>query len=226
VPFFAIAALFVAGFILSILFAPKPKIENAKASQLSDFQFPRSQEGDPVPRIYGTVKTKGVNTIGQCNFKAIPIKKKVKTGLFSSKKQTIGYKYQVGLDLAVTLGPCVVYRRMWYGNHLIWAGCLYADPCGANRININLPELLGGQDKNGGISGWIALYPGSFDQTQSAYLQANLTKPNPGDQVTSYPGIAHMVFEDFYWGNSPSIEPISVEVSFFTNGLILTADAT
>jgi hypothetical protein len=31
-----------------------------------------------------------------------------------------------------------------------------------------------------------------------------------------------MVFEDFYWGNSPSIEPISVEVSFFTNGLGLT----
>jgi hypothetical protein len=50
-PFFLIAALFVVGFIGALLLAPKPHIENAKAAQLSDFQFPRSDEGDPVPKI-------------------------------------------------------------------------------------------------------------------------------------------------------------------------------
>lgn len=219
-PFFFIA-LFVVGFILTAFFGPKAKVENAKAAQLSDFQFPRSEEGGPVPRIYGTVKTKGVNTIGQCKFQAVPIKKKVKTGLFSSKKVITGYKYLTGLDLAVCLGPCVVYRRMWYGNHLIWAGCLYGT-CNVERIEIDLPELLGGPDQNGGIGGSVSLYPGSFVQPQDAYLQANLTKPNVDDQVSSYPGIAHMIFEDFYWGNSPNIEAISVEVSYFTNSLELT----
>lgn len=217
--FFFFAAL-VVGLILSIFLAPKPKFEKAKAAQLSDFRFPRSEEGDPVPRIYGTVKTRGVNTIGQCNFKAVPIKKKMKTGLFSSKKVVVGYQYHCGIDLAVCLGPGVVFRRMWYGNHLIWAGCLYDEIC-YTRWWINLPELLGGPDKNGGISGWVGLHCGNFDQVQDPYLQANLTKLESDDQVPAYPGIAHMVFEDFWWGNSPSIETISVEVAYFTNALNL-----
>jgi hypothetical protein len=226
-PFFLIAALFVVGFIGALLLAPKPHIENAKAAQLSDFQFPRSDEGDPVPKIYGTVKSKGVNTIGQCNFKAVPIKKKVKTGLFSSKKQTVGYKYYTGLNLAVCLGPGIVYRRLWYGNHLIWAGCLYEGGC-VTREFIDLPELLGGDDNsdgsgsNGGIKGWVAFYCGAFDQPANDYLQANLTKVNADDVCSAMPGISHMVFEDFYWGNSPNIQTISVEVSQFSNGLGLS----
>ncbi len=218
--FFFFAALII-GLVLSLFLAPKPKLENAKAAALSDFQFPRSKEGDPVPRVYGTVRIKGVNTIGLCKFRTMRIRKKVKTGMFSSKKQTIGYKYYATLDLSVALGPGIVYRRMWYGDHLVWAGCLYEGDC-VTSMNINLPELLGGKDKNGGIAGDVTLYCGSFDQPTDAYLQANMTLPNPDDVFPAYPGIAHMVFEDFYWGNSPNIEPINVEVAYFNNSLGLT----
>lgn len=204
---------FLVGFLLTAFFGPKPKIENAKAASLSDFNFPRADEGDPVPRWYGTNKFKGSNTIWQGDFESKAITKKVKTGLFSSKRQTIGYKYYVGLDLAVCLGPGFVFKRLWLGKYEIWNGCLFAGNC-QNIIDINLPELFGGQDKNGGVAGQIALYCGDYDQVQDSYLISKID-----NDVPAYVGVAHMVFRKFYWGNSANIEPVYVEGSYFTNSL-------
>ncbi len=211
---FFFAALFVAGFILTAFFGPKPKIENARASSLNDFSFPRAKEGDPVPRIYGTVKFQSPNTIYMGDFKTEAIKKKVKTGPFSSKKQTIGFKYFLGLDLAVCLGPKFTFRKMWYGKNLIWTGCIWSE-C-VNRFNINLPEILGGKDRNGGLQGYVTFYCGDFNQPQDPYLISRID-----ENVPAYVGVAHIVFEQFYFGNSPSIEAISIEGSLFTNSLEL-----
>jgi hypothetical protein len=206
-----IVAIVVALVILAVVLAPKPKIDNAKASPFSDFNFPRSKEGDPVPRLYGTVKVKSPNTIYAGDFKAVAIKKKQKTGLFSSKKVTIGYKYYVGMDLCVALGPDVKYRKMWLGKDLIWTGCL--TDC-VNTANIDLPNLYGGPDKNGGVGGTITFYCGDFDQPQDAYLASKL-----GADVPRYQGFAHIVFHQFYWGNSTQIQPVYVEVSHHSDSL-------
>lgn len=210
--FFLLVALFVGSFILSSVFAPKPKIENARASALSDFNFPRANEGSPVPRIYGTVKTKGPNAIYTGDFEAKPVTKKVKTGLFSSKKQIVGYNYKIGLDLAVALGPCVIFRRMFFGTHEVWNGCL--TDCASHQVTINLPDLFGGADQNGGVGGKVSFYPGNFNQGQNAYLVSKL-----GANVPAYVGVAHVVFEHFWFGNSTNIEPVSFEVQHFSNSL-------
>lgn len=212
---FFFIALFAVGFILSAFLMPKMKIENAQAAGLDDFSFPRSKEGDPVPRFYGTLKHESPNTISINGFKAEPIKKKVKTGLFSSKKVTTGYKYYLTVDLAWALGPGVVYRRMWFGNNLVWAGCLYDGDC-LNVIPINLPELYGGSEdgKRGGIKGQVAMYCGSFDQLPDPHLVSTLDPDVPG-----YVGIAHMVFRDFWWGNSPSIDTVAVEAAYLVDTL-------
>ena len=207
--FFAIT--FLVGFLLTAFFGPKPKIENAKSASLGDFNFPRAAEGDPVPRWYGTNKFQGPNTIWQGDFRSKAITKKVKTGLFSSKKQTTGYQYFVGLDLAVCLGPNFTYRRIWAGKYELWNGCL--SEC-QNVLNINRPDLFGGADKNGGWTGNVALYCGAFDQPQDSYLISKI-----GADVPAYVGITHMVFRQCYWGNSPNIEPIYIEGSCFTNSL-------
>lgn len=204
---------FLVGFLLTSLFGPKPKIENAKAASLSDFNFPRADEGDPVPRWYGTNKFKGGNTIWVGDFQTVPITKKVKTGLFSSKRQTIGYKYYVGLDLAVALGPNFTFKRIWAGKYELWNGCLFDSGC-ENVIHIDRPELFGGQDKNGGWVGDIALYCGSFDQSQDSYLISKID-----NNVPAYNGVAHMVLRKCYLGNSASIEPLYVEGSLFSNSL-------
>jgi hypothetical protein len=204
-------ALFVASIVISLVLAPKPKLTNAKAGKLNEFQFPKADYGSPVTRIYGTVKFKAPNTIWSGDFKAVPIKKKVKTGLFSSKKQTIGYKYYVGFDLAVCLGPGFTFRRLWSGTNELWNGCLEA--C-VNVVTIDLPNLYGGEEKNGGFKGDIAFYCGDFDQPRDDYL-AQKVSPN----VPAYVGIAHMVFRGCYVGNSTSIPPIFVEGSCFSNSL-------
>lgn len=210
-----LAVLFVASFVLTAFLAPKVKLENAKASTLDDFSFPRSEEGDAVPRFYGTLRMKSPNTISLSGFRAVPIKKKVKTGILSSKKIITGYKYYATIDLAWALGPDVVYRKMWFGEDLVWAGCLYTEGC-VNEITLNLPELYGGsKDGNrGGIAGTVSMYCGAFDQPRNAYLEANLD-PN----VPAYVGIAHTVFEDFWWGNTPQIDAVSMEMVYAPNAL-------
>ncbi len=204
-------AVVAATFVLGILLAPKVKTENAKASGLGDFNFPRSKEGDPVGLLFGTVKLKSPNTIFAGDFEARPIKKKQKTGLFSSKKVIVGYQYFIGLALCFCLGPGVRFRRMWLGKDEIWNGCL--NTC-ENEITIDLPDLYGGKDRNGGIGGKFRLYCGNYDQNRDTYL-ASKTDAN----VSAYRGFAYIVFEKFWWGNSAQIQPVYVEAQRFTNDL-------
>lgn len=209
--FFLIAA-FVVGLVVSLVAAPKTKLQNAESGKLNDFSFPRADYGSPVPRWYGTAKFKAPNTIWSGDFKAEPIKKKVKTGLFSSKKQITGYKYKVGFDLAVALGPNFKFRRLWAGKYELWNGCMSDNEM---SIDINLPELFGGQDRgSGGFVGRVTLYDGSFKQTRNAYL-ARVVDPN----IPAYVGVAHMVFEQPYIGNQTTLQPIYVEGSCFTDSL-------
>lgn len=212
---FFFIAMFVAGFILQAFLSPKMKVENAKASGLDDFEFPRSDEGDPVGRFWGTLKLSAPNTIGLAGFKTVPIKKKVKTGLFSSKKVITGYKYYATVNLAWALGPDVVYRKMWFGDHLVWTGCLFGEGC-ENEITLSLPELYGGSEdgKRGGIGGVVAMYCGSFTQSRDAVLAAQVSA-----DVPAYRGTAHMVFRDFWWGNNASVDAVAVEAAHFTNTL-------
>lgn len=205
---FAIALL-AGAFIAVALLAPKPKIENARASGLADFAFPRADAGDPVGIVKGTVRLRSPNTIWTGAFKAEAITKKVKTGLFSSKRQTVGYKYFIGMNLALCLGPNVKIKRIWFGKYVVYTGDL-----AGGTININLPELYGGQDKNGGVAGTVAFYHGDFDQLQDSYLVSKI-----GANVPAYVGVAHLVFRDFYFGNSPNIEAINVEAQCFTDTL-------
>lgn len=219
---FFFAALFFASFLLSALLAPKPKIENAKASSLSDFNFPRAKEGDPIPRGYGTWKSRGPNTIHNLDFEAEPIKEKVKTGLFSSKTIIKGYKYKIGLALAVALGECVTFRRMWFGKDEVWNDCIPGCQVEPEIATLDMPELYGGKDRNGGIGGTIAFYSGSFDQEPDEYLVSKIeTEAEDTNRVPAYVGIAYAVFRHFYFGNSSSIEAVSFELQHFSNSLSL-----
>lgn len=212
---FAIALL-AGAFIVTALLAPKAKVENARAGTLADFTFPRSSEGDPVGLLWGTVRLRSPNTIWTGNFQSKAITKKVKTGLFSSKRQTVGYQYRIGMDLALVLGPGVAIKKIWFGKTVAWSGYL----AGEGTINLDLPEFFGGEEKNGGIGGTIAFYGGALTQTQDPYLVAQI-----GAGVPRYNGVCHAVFRDFWLGNSTSIEAINFEAQCFTNTLGLGAKA-
>lgn len=98
-------ALFAVSFIAVALLAPKPEIEDARAQDLDPNSFPRATEDSPVPLVLGCVRQRAPNTLWYGGFRAEAQKERVKTGIFSSKKVTTGYKYYLTFDLGICLGP-------------------------------------------------------------------------------------------------------------------------
>lgn len=203
------AIIFIGLFIAALAFAPKPKVENARAGNLSEFRFPRSAEGHPLPLGYGTFRLRAPNTLWYGDYKAVAIREKVKTGMFSSKKVTVGYKYYLGIDLALVLGPGVVLKKIWAGKHLAWSGT-----AASGDITINKPSLFGGKTGRGGLKGTATFYPGNYSQARDAYL-AEKCDPN----VPGYCGLAHIVFKSFYVGNSTNPEAFNFELQYLPTAL-------
>lgn len=119
-PWFLWALFAVVAVLGLVALLPKPDIEGARPSKLGDMQFPRANEGDPIPIIYGRVKVRSPNTLWYGDFITERITEKVKTGLFSSKRVTTGYRYYVGMALGLCLGENVKLTRIWAGTTLIW----------------------------------------------------------------------------------------------------------
>lgn len=203
-------AYFIAAVVVFSLLMPKPQTENARPGKLGDLTFPRAKEGDPVALVWGTVRLRSPNTIWYGDFKAIPIQQKVKTGMFSSKKVTVGYKYYLGMDLALCLGPGVSLLRFWAGKDLVWSGTLSSE----SDLTIDRPNLFGGEERGGGLQGTMTFYPGSFSQSRDPYLAARCD-PN----VPRYGGICHLVFKNFYIGTQLSLRSFNFEVQRLTNSL-------
>lgn len=203
--------------LLLVLMAPKPKIENARAANLGDFQFPRSKEGDPVMWFLGTVRAKSPVSLWYGDYVPVPIKKKQKTGLFSSKKVTVGYKYHIGLDLCWGLGGehTVVLRKLWSDKYVFWSGTQSA----AGTLNVNLPNLFGGEEQRGGMIGSIDFYPGSFTETRNTYLAQKADPDVPayiGQCRTVFRGSASTQSSGFYFGTTTSVNAISAELSRYS----------
>jgi Putative phage tail protein len=201
------AIMFAISLLLSVLLAPKPNIENARKSNLGDFQVPRASEGDPLGMIWGTVKSKSPNTIWYGNLNTGAIKKKIKTSPFTSKKVITGYRYYLGLNLALAHGPGIKLSKIWAGTDLAWSS---SPGISAGDFVINQPEIFGGDEKGGGLQGTVTFYDGSFTQGRDGYLSANVDP-----DVPAYVGVAHLVFKDFYIGTSESLDFFSFELSRF-----------
>lgn len=203
--------------LLLVLAAPKPKVENARAANLGDFDFPRSKEGDPVGWFRGTVRLRSPNSLWYGDYTPVPIKKKQKTGLFSSKKVTVGYKYHIGLDLCWALGGAqtIILRKLWSDKYVFWQGTQSA----AGTLNVNLPNLFGGEEQRGGMVGSIEFYPGSFNEIRSAYLAAKADPDVPayiGQCRTVFKGSASTLASGFYFGTTTNINAINAEMSCYS----------
>jgi hypothetical protein len=213
-PWFLIAALIVGLAGLFVLMQPKVKIENARASGLNDLQFPRAAENAPIPPIFGRVRNKGPNTLWVGDFEPRPIKKKVSTGLFTSKKQIVGYEYFVGIQLGLGMGPCALHT-IWSDKEILWEGTANVD---GQALVINKPDIYGGKEKGGGFIGTIRFYTGGWTQPINAYLDSKIGAGN----VPAYRGTCYVVLEHCNIGESDQLRPLSFELSRYSNGLALT----
>lgn len=164
--FFFTLFLWVVAFVLSEVLRPKPKNENARPAALGDFSFPTATEGRVVPLVWGTVKISGPNVVWYGDLQAKAIKKKVKTGIFSSTTQLQGYKYYVGIQFALCRGIIDHLMTIWVGDKVVFEGNL-----GEAATIIDQPTLFGGSGVgNGGIQGTFRFYRGTRSQAANAYL--------------------------------------------------------
>jgi len=188
----------MATFALSQLLTPKPEIEHAKAASLNDFNFPTATEGRIVPLGWGRDKISGPNVTWYGNLRVVPITKKVKTGMFSSKRVTVGYKYFVGFDVGICIGPATLHR-IWIGDELAWEGTQSSD----GPITIKTKDF----------DGVFYFYTGSTTQGVDSYL-AQFQNPCP-----AYRRVCHGVWRGGLVGETTNVKPWAFEVSRCPTGL-------
>lgn len=177
----------VIAIIISELFS-KPKLTNAKPAGMGDFSFPTASSSRCIPVVWGTQELKAPNMTWAGDFHAIPIEKKVKTGLFSSKNVTTGYEYYIGLQLALCLGgehPVDNVSRLRYGDKTAWRGTAL----NGNVYHVDARTLYGGRERGGGIEGHFRFYDGNTSQDRDAYLARY-----QGQNSNPHRGVAYVVW--------------------------------
>lgn len=195
-------------FVIQPLLAKKSTI---KGASLDDFDFPTATHGRVIPKLWGTCRIEGANVIWYGDYEKKAIKKS--SGIFGGS-QTVGYKYYVGMQMAICEGP-VILKKIWVGDDLVWSGTKSTE----DRFYIN----------GGGVKGYVSFYPGNTTQSVSTYLSTqqrdkrrllSLIPLSIGwtykaifqDPCPAYRGLAHVVFEHGYIGKTNSVKAWSFEV--------------
>ncbi len=207
--------LFIGSMVLTALLN-KPKIENARPSGLGDFQVPTATEGRVVPIFCGKVKLAGPNVIWYGDLQTQAINKK--SGGFlgiGAKKQTIGYRYYLGLQLAFSRGVVEGVDRIWMGDKVLRSGETAAD------VLVDLPQLFGGPEKGGGVKIHFKWYFGTGTQTADSYLANHQSPP------VAYSHTFHAVLTDgaggpAYIGEAAQVRNIAIEAFRYPNQLAVT----
>lgn len=220
-------ALTLVSFTVSALLAPKPDLEDARAADLGDFRVPTATEGRVLPLIWGTVVVDGPNVIWYGNLSTQSIKKKVKTGYFSSKRITIGFQYRLSMQFGLCHGVIDGISKIRYGKMFT----LYDGGLTKSDILIDLAGLFGGSGDQpgqaGGFQARIVVNDGS-QTTRDPHLVAILGS----DLLPSYEGTAHLVMKSLsgssdlgaYVGDTAQLREIEFVTSRFPDNLGLTGN--
>jgi hypothetical protein len=127
----------------------------------------------------------------------------------SGKKVTIGYKYYMGLHMGLCRGPINELVRIDVGDKTAWEG----SATGNTEFKIDKGGLFGGDKKEGGIVGPLALLMGAPDQPIHARLAAML-----GGLVPAFRGLCTVFFDGEVCAMSPYPKPWKFRVRRSTAG--------
>lgn len=116
-----------------------------------------------------------------------------------SKKQTIGYKYFLGVHMILCHGPIDSISRIEVDKKVAWLGLSTG-----GSITINQPTMFGGDEKEGGIQGTLDIEMGNSGQVQNSYLASIL-----GPIIPAYRSVVGVVLRQMYLGNSAYPKPWS-----------------
>lgn len=112
-----------------------------------------------------------------------------------SSAQTIGYHYRVAYHHGLSATPIDALLEIRCADKTAWSGSLAA----SGTININQPNLFGGEKDQGGIVGDVDVMFGEPTQTPNAYLGQAF-----GPQQPAWRGVTTLVFKGGRFGaNNP-----------------------
>lgn len=118
----------------------------------------------------------------------------------SSKKQTIGYKYHLGMHLVLCHGPIDAITRITVDGKVAWSGSSTG-----GRIFVNAPQLFGGDEREGGVggpgAGDVDIEMGRPDQAPNDYLASQL-----GGSIPAFRRVVGAVLRRVYLGNNPYLK--------------------
>lgn len=133
------------------------------------------------------------------------------------KSQTVGYRYYIGMHLAICQGPVDAVQEITIGDRTVWGNSeRWSLPIGhgLTSLSINKPNLFGGDAREGGVVGTIDVMPGDSGQQHNDYLVSRL-----GGVIPAFRGVLSLVARRImYAANNPYIKPWAVRVRRFTQG--------
>lgn len=117
-------------------------------------------------------------------------------------KQTIGYKYYLGMHMVLCHGPIDHISGIYVDNRLAWPNETNEETLTeGGRITVNAEELFGGAKREGGVSGDVDVEMGASNQTVNSYLVSQL-----GIDIPAFRGVVGAVLNQCYLGNNPYIK--------------------
>ncbi|MCL6619130.1 MAG: phage tail protein [Thermomonas hydrothermalis] len=134
-----------------------------------------------------------------------------------SKKQTVGYRYRMGLHLVLCQGPVDAVQEIQVGDRTAWGDASRAvlpRGHGLGRIRIDKPTLFGGDEREGGVVGDVDVLSGAATQGRNDYLMSRL-----GASIPAFRGVLSIVARKVQVAaNNPYLKPWAVRVRRFTAG--------
>lgn len=158
-----------------------------------------------------------------------------------SKKQTTGFKYYLGVHMAICHGPVDAIKRLFFDDRPYPASAEWDETVdastspsaasvsggyGTKRKYVIAESLFGGESHEGGVAGYVDLLWGDSAQTQNSYLVSKI-----GSLIPSFRGVMSLVFSasptmtsntgrsGFLWSaNNPYLKPVAVKVKRILNG--------
>ena len=121
----------------------------------------------------------------------------------SSKAQTVGYKYYLGMHAIMCHGPVDKVTRFSVDGKVAWSGTSTG-----GAVSVNAPQLFGGDEREGGVSGTIDIEMGTPTQGRNAYLQSQL-----GASIPAFRRVLGLVFRQCYLGNNPYLKRWSIRAT-------------
>ena len=123
------------------------------------------------------------------------------------KSQTVGYRYFVGVHFVLCHGPIDRVLQIKVDDKLLWTPLHDQQGVGQvggyETIHVDVPELFGGEDREGGISGDLDIGFGDRTQGKNGYLQQVLQ----GKLLPAYRGVVSVILRKMYVGTNPYLKP-------------------